>query len=131
MFVSAMITKRGLRATIAQKTQEFVMTIWQYLQKMEEKWCGWKPRSEILQKEYMKKLLEDEEGSLRDLSGIQDQIEKAAKKNAHHAKGEKRRFLDKPRKMLKTVRWLRQGAKESWKGECRVNKRGEQGLTIW
>ena len=38
----------------------------------------------------MRKLLEGEELSLRDLSGIQDQIEKAAKKIAHLAKGERR-----------------------------------------
>ena len=37
----------------------------------------------------MRKLLEDEEGSLRDLSGIQDQIEKAARKIAHLTKAER------------------------------------------
>ena len=49
--------------------------------------------AQIGKEEYMIKLLEDEEGSLRDLSGIQDQIEEAARKIAHLTKGERKQII--------------------------------------
>ena len=63
------------------------------VKKWKKNWCGWKPRLEIQNKEHRKKLLEGEEVSLRDLSGIQDQIEKAAKKIAHLTKGERKKII--------------------------------------
>ena len=49
-------------------------------------WCGRRPRSKE-QKEYMRKLLKDKEGSLNDLYVDPEQIEEAARKIAHFTKG--------------------------------------------
>ena len=44
-------------------------------------------------KEYMRKLLKDKDGSLIDLSAVQEQIEQATRKIAHFTKGEREKIM--------------------------------------